>query len=73
VHGLRRLDVKRHQAGQRQINLFRLIERDRIGEAAQPLDVFAGQRHWLAVAKVRPLGAGETVIGVEWLFGRFQY
>ena len=61
---LDRLDIIGEQARERQIDLFGLGQRDRVGQRAQPIDIVGIQRHGLAVAQIEDgsLDIGEDIL-----------
>ena len=62
---LRRRDIEREQARQRQIDFDDFFERDRIVERFEPRQIVERQRQRRIGAQRRPFGAGETPIGRE--------
>jgi hypothetical protein len=55
VQPLGRCDSKVEKARQRQVDLDDLLHRDRVVQAAQPIDVFLRERQRRGFAQVRPL------------------
>ena len=60
---LARLDMRRQQPRQRQIDAPDLVEVDRIVERAQPLDLLGRQRQRRVGAELGPRSAREETVG----------
>src|SRR5262249_27046839 len=59
VKALRRRDIQRQQARQREVYLYDFVERDRVVQRLEPRQVVVAERERRVLAEVRPFGARE--------------